>query len=87
MQGQLLSPLSLAFQACGYVLKELPGAGEDRGTWQLRPLFVLLPCLRVDLAHGQKQWCPLAMLMADSRMHLALSAPWSHHPVAATTLS
>lgn len=59
---------------------------EGRGTWQPRPLFVLLPCHRVDLACGEKQWCPLAMLVAGSRMHLALSDPWSHHPAAAITL-
>lgn len=35
----------------------LRGRG-GRGTWQLRPLFVLLPCLRVELAHGQKQMVP-----------------------------
>lgn len=59
---------------------------EDRETWQLIPLFVLLPCHRVDLARGQKQWCLLATLMAGSSIHLALLAPWSHHPTVATTL-
>lgn len=46
MQGQLLSPLPLAFQACGYVLKELPGAGEDGGPGNLDP------CLCSPLPQG-----------------------------------
>lgn len=30
-QGQLLSPLPLAFQACDYMLRALPGAKEPGG--------------------------------------------------------
>lgn len=70
------------------MLKELPGAeGLGRtGDLAAETPFVLLPCHRVDLARGEKQWCPLAVPVAGGGMRLALSAPWSHPPAAAITL-